>query len=136
MFRRISRIINHITLYHNVYILLILIKIILYFIPIKYIFKILQHKKTKKSKINISTIYKIISAIKKSEYIFNWKNSCLVKAIAGKLILNSRNCNTQIYIGIKKTNNRSLTSHAWLKYNNLNLLGGQNDCSFKIIYII
>lgn len=52
-----------------------------------------------------------------------WKSTCLVRAVAGALLLRRRGVASQIRFGVRKENDK-LTAHAWLMVGDTTVLGG------------
>jgi hypothetical protein len=53
-----------------------------------------------------------------------WNCTCLVKAIAGKAMLQCRGIESSLVLGVKKDVTRSMQAHAWLQAGALVLTGG------------
>lgn len=59
-----------------------------------------------------------------------WHSTCLVRAIAGQLLLKRRGLRGGVIrLGVKKENN-TLAAHAWLIYGPQTLLGGEEAISY------
>lgn len=55
-----------------------------------------------------------------------WKSTCLVRAIAGALLLARRGVASHIRFGVRKENDR-LAAHAWLMVGDATVLGGGDE---------
>lgn len=44
-----------------------------------------------------------------------WKDSCLIRALTAKRILNSKGLKCTLYMGVSKKEGQSMTAHAWLR---------------------
>ncbi len=55
-----------------------------------------------------------------------WKNTCMVKALATRQMLQQRLIIHKIHIGVAAKLNNQLEAHAWLSVGNKNILGGEN----------
>ena len=59
-----------------------------------------------------------------------WKNTCLVKAIATRNMLQKRSLKNTIHIGVKPKRDNQFGAHAWLSVGTKNILGGENLTGF------
>ena len=55
-----------------------------------------------------------------------WKNTCLVKALATHRMLQKRQIDHRIHIGVAPKLNKHFDAHAWLSVGNEIILGGEN----------
>ncbi|WP_052181146.1 lasso peptide biosynthesis B2 protein [Alistipes sp. ZOR0009] len=79
------------------------------------------------------TLKDIRTAVERANKIAIWKNVCLVKSFAARLMLQRRGIPSSIYLGVNITNETKLAAHAWL------ISGGvyitpRGSVSFKEIY--
>ena len=44
-----------------------------------------------------------------------WKDSCLIRALTAKRILNSMGLKCTLYMGVRKREGQGMTAHAWLR---------------------
>ena len=44
-----------------------------------------------------------------------WKDSCLIRALTAKRILNSMGFKCTLYMGVRKREGQGMTAHAWLR---------------------
>lgn len=66
-----------------------------------------------------------------SPYTF-WESECLVKAIAGMKMLEKRNIESTLYMGMAKEGN-GLIAHAWLRTGNYYISGAKGMERFTIV---
>ena len=55
----------------------------------------------------------------------HWKDSCLIRALTAKRILNSLGEKCTLYMGVAKKEGQSMTAHAWLRCGRLIITGGE-----------
>ncbi|TQI71969.1 transglutaminase superfamily protein [Gramella sp. Hel_I_59] len=62
-----------------------------------------------------------------------WKNTCLVKALATRKMLERRSYDNTLHIGVTPTPDKKFRAHAWLSIGGTNILGGEHlDGFFEI----
>lgn len=57
---------------------------------------------------------KIQSAVYRANKLAFWKNVCLVKSFAARLMLQRRNIGSVMFLGLQFKNGKELVAHAWL----------------------
>lgn len=62
-----------------------------------------------------------------------WQSRCLAQAIAAKMMLRRRGLASTLYLGLKKAGEKSLDAHAWLRYGDIILTGGESLDMFTVI---
>jgi hypothetical protein len=62
-----------------------------------------------------------------------WRNTCLIKALAGWYWLQRNGMTGRIYLGVKQSAEEGLGAHAWLALGDLVLLGGKEAKDFQEI---
>jgi len=79
---------------------------------------------------------KEFARIKKSLRLANrfsiWQNRCLVSSLAIRKYLNLMNIKSDVFIGVKQDNRRSMKAHAWLSVNGEELV--VNNDEFEKLY--
>lgn len=55
---------------------------------------------------------------------FRWKDSCLIRALTAKRILNSMGERCTLYMGVSKQEGKPMTAHAWLRCGRRIITGG------------
>jgi hypothetical protein len=53
-----------------------------------------------------------------------WHSRCLVCAVTAKVMLQRRGLPSTLYLGVRREDDRKVSSHAWLRYGDLPLVGG------------
>ncbi len=81
---------------------------------------------------SIETINAISLAVKRAAKYSLWRNKCLEQAITAKKMLKKRNIDSTIYFGVCK-NNSKLEAHAWLKINEVFVVGERNHKKFTVV---
>ena len=54
-----------------------------------------------------------------------WKDSCLIRALTAKKLLNRMGERCTLYMGVRKRKGESLSAHAWLRCGKLTVTGGE-----------
>lgn len=62
-----------------------------------------------------------------------WQTRCLVRAIAGKMLLKRRGIPSTLYLGLAKDADGQLAAHAWLRCGDRTLTGGRMGRSYAVI---
>ena len=61
-----------------------------------------------------------------------WKDSCLIRALTAKRILNSMGEKCTLYMGVAKKEGQSMTAHAWLRCGKLIVTGGDSMAGYTV----
>ena len=62
-----------------------------------------------------------------------WQTRCLVRAIAGKMLLKRRGIPSTLYLGLAKEEDGQLAAHAWLRCGGRTLTGGRVGRKYTVI---
>ena len=93
-------------------------KIVILFFPFRFIAKLLG-KHMKESPFNDVGNIEEIRLISKSIHTMSchlpWECKCLVQAITAKKMLDRRQTENTLYLGLKKENKNHLEAHAWVR---------------------
>ena len=54
-----------------------------------------------------------------------WKDSCLIRALTAKKLLNRMGERCTLYMGVRKREGEGLSAHAWLRCGKLTVTGGE-----------
>ena len=54
-----------------------------------------------------------------------WKDSCLIRALTAKKLLNRMGEKCTLYMGVRKRKGEGLSAHAWLRCGKLTVTGGE-----------
>lgn len=54
-----------------------------------------------------------------------WKDSCLIRALTAKKILNRMGHSCTLYMGVRKVEGKAMDAHAWLRCGKLTVTGGE-----------
>lgn len=82
---------------------------------------------------DIRTIKGISQAIRiMSKYTF-WESECLVKAIAAMKMLEKRNIESTLYLGMAKDESGGLIAHAWLRSGPFYISGAEGMERFTVV---
>lgn len=66
-------------------------------------------------------LWELKKAILRANKFSFWKNKCLVMSFTSKLMLNRRNIDSKLHLGLKKENNLML-AHSWVQVDGINFI--------------
>lgn len=61
-----------------------------------------------------------------------WKDSCLIRALTAKKLLNRMGQKCTLYMGVCKNGNDPMKAHAWLRCGKLIVTGGESKAGFTV----
>lgn len=61
-----------------------------------------------------------------------WKDSCLIRALAAKRILNSMGEKCTLYMGVSKKDGAAMSAHAWLRCGGLVVTGADAMAGYTV----
>lgn len=61
-----------------------------------------------------------------------WKDSCLIRALTAKKLLNRMGERCTLYMGVAKEGNNAMVAHAWLRCGRLYVTGGEIRSRFTV----
>ena len=61
-----------------------------------------------------------------------WKDSCLIRALTAKRLLNRMGERCTLYMGVRKDEGAAMQAHAWLRCGNLIITGGESRAGFTV----
>lgn len=61
-----------------------------------------------------------------------WKDSCLIRALTAKRLLNGMGHSCTLYMGVRKKEGEAMTAHAWLRCGKLIVTGGESRAGFTV----
>lgn len=61
-----------------------------------------------------------------------WKDSCLIRALTAKKILNRMGYRCTLYMGVAKEGDKAMVAHAWLRCGKLIVTGGEIRSRFTV----
>ncbi len=64
-----------------------------------------------------------------------WKDSCLIRALTAKKLLNRRGEKCTLYMGVAKSGQEAMRAHAWLRCGNLYVTGGEIRSQYTVTAI-
>jgi len=118
-------------------ILLSLARLAIYWLPFRWIVKILgtQHAETTETGENPDTdrILRIGRLIRLVSRNLPWDCKCLAQAITGKIMLSRRGIKSTVYFGVAKGEDDPLKAHAWLRSGIVYVTGGRGHRQFTVI---
>jgi len=112
----------------KVYVLTGLIRVAILVIPFKYLSNVLgkhmQESPTIENEKKLVLALRIGWIVETVSGYTLWKSQCLVKAIAGKLLLRQYGIANTLYLGLTKCDGK-IVAHAWLRCGEKMITGGQ-----------
>jgi len=75
----------------------------------------------------------IAGAMQRASRHLPWKCTCLVQALAGKVMLRRRGLPSTLYLGVAKNGDGNLCAHAWLRCGNFILTGQEEATRFTVV---
>ena len=64
-----------------------------------------------------------------------WRSSCLVRALAARMMLKRRGLPSALQLGVKSETARGLAAHAWLKCGEIDVVGSESATEFTPIAV-
>lgn len=61
-----------------------------------------------------------------------WKDSCLIRALTAKKLLNRMGERCTLYMGVRKCGDQAMEAHAWLRCGKLIVTGGESRAGFTV----
>ena len=61
-----------------------------------------------------------------------WKDSCLIRALTAKKLLNRMGHRCTLYMGVRKLAGRGMDAHAWLRCGRLTVTGGESMAGYTV----
>lgn len=61
-----------------------------------------------------------------------WKDSCLIRALTAKRLLNRMGEKCTLYMGVRKAQGEAMTAHAWLRCGKLIVTGGESMDGYTV----
>ncbi|MFT5619314.1 MAG: hypothetical protein ACI85I_002557 [Arenicella sp.] len=121
----------------EVVILLIFGKFCVWTLPFRKIMRFLGESQMEssfeQSELNRRECRKIRDYIRAIAKYFPWKSKCFDKAIAGKIMLDWRKIPSTVYFGVAKSKTKTMDAHAWLRYGNFFVTGGEEQARFVVL---
>lgn len=85
------------------------------FLPFRFCTKILIPLSSFDESADILLIKRVSSAVSRANQFAFWKNICLVKSFAARMMLQRRKIGSLLSLGLQIKNGKELVAHAWLK---------------------
>lgn len=108
-------------------------------LPFKLIASFLGDHMIESEKINtfkfksMGTIRLIAIGVRTMSERLPWECKCLVQAITGKRMLDRRNIESTLFLGVGKDENGQMIAHAWLRVGEHIILGGGGLDRFAVV---
>lgn len=64
-----------------------------------------------------------------------WKDSCLIRALTAKKLLNRMEERCTLYMGVRKVEDQPMKAHAWLRCGKLIVTGGESRTGYTVTAI-
>jgi hypothetical protein len=114
--------------------MLFLSKIIVCF-PFRHYVRLLQPVKNERAEPDLKISRKISLALYRANKLAFWKNICLVKSVAARLMLKRRRIPSVLSLGLQFQDGNKLIAHAWIKSDDI-FITPKGDSGFKEIFSI
>lgn len=105
-------------LFFSALLLVLKVRILTTFLPLSFFSSSLgvQHKIAPdyQDALNLTALYKVSRTIKRTSTYLPFKNKCLVDAIVAKKLLKKLGCESTLYLGVGRDDERKIIAHAWL----------------------
>lgn len=117
---------------------LALMRFLLLLLPFRYLAKLLgvaqiESSKQENSAEQVIVLDNINHQLARASRRVPWECKCLVKAIAGMMMLYRRRLAATLYLGVARDSAAKLSAHAWLRSGDFILCGGESAHEFTII---
>lgn len=80
----------------------------------------------------VRIVYELMEAMFRR---IKWKDSCLIRALTAKRILNSMGEKCTLYMGVSKKEGQSMTAHAWLRCGKRIVTGAESMAGYTVTAI-
>lgn len=74
-------------------------------------------------------VYELMKAMMRR---IQWKDSCLIRALTAKKLLNRAGERCTLYMGVAKTGDNAMEAHAWLRCGKLLVTGGEISSRYTV----
>ncbi|MDD5698340.1 MAG: lasso peptide biosynthesis B2 protein [Victivallaceae bacterium] len=82
---------------------------------------------------DLRELHRISGCIRRVGNRLPWKCSCLVNALAAKIMLKKRGIPATIYFGMTRDDEMRLVAHAWVKSGDFLVTGKDNEREYKTV---
>lgn len=106
---------------------LLLAKIVLLILPFRTIVKRISKKELSPKYIEKIVLQKLKTAVYRANKIAFWKNKCLVQTLAVRWMLQRREIQSVLSLGVKQDGNKKLIAHAWIKVGDFEIVNKTDD---------
>lgn len=72
-------------------------------------------------------------AVRRSAHYLPFKEKCFIDALVAKKLLEKQGYASTLYLGIKKEYNKKMLAHAWLKCNDIIVIGKRGHSEFIVV---
>ena len=97
-------------------------KMLLLIFPFKFCIRFIKTKKCNHKPIDLAYLQLIKTAIDRANYLAFWKNVCLVSSFTARWMLQRREIQSQLSIGVVHDDNKKIIAHAWIKVNEFEIV--------------
>lgn len=114
-----------------------IVRLIILTVPFSYIRKHLgkygSQSTTTVEKENYKITYRVGTLVSATSKYTPWQSKCLVQAIVAQHILKRHCLGTTLYFGVAKDHKGQTQAHAWLRYGEMIVTGGEVANYFKTV---
>ena len=81
----------------------------------------------------IPFVEKVTWAIEAARWATPWDSNCLARSLAGKRMLRKRGLASTLYLGVSKSDPKTLIAHAWLRCGERYVAGAPEHERFTVV---
>lgn len=109
-----------------------MIRLLMVFVSMKKLSELFSAKNATSQPENETRVKNIGTAVARANQLAFWKNQCIVKSLAGRLMLNRRNIASELFLGVALSEDKKVRAHAWLKAANTDVVA--NELNYKVLF--
>ena len=94
-----------------------------------------QHAKSSESipQEKIPVVDKVTWAIDAIRWATPWDSNCMARSIAGKRMLRKRGLTSTLYLGVSKSDSKTLIAHSWLRCGDRYITGVPENKIYTVV---
>lgn len=112
---------------------LFIANLLLWCVPFRWIKPMLKARWGKQTHPPSEPVVTLGRIIRKVAHRAPWRTTCLVQALAGKIMLARHGFRSFVFIGVAKDRDQQVAAHAWLKCGDIYVTGGAERAQFNAV---
>lgn len=111
-------------------------KVALYFLPFRWIAAGLEDREPPRPPTGAErreAARRVAGAVRYAARRLPWHSRCLVQAVAAKKMLRARGLGGTLCLGVRREEDREVSSHAWLQVDGFPLVGGRAARGYSVV---